>query len=355
MFRSTLFRRLRLRPRRFRVRSLLRRLHSARVSADDGGEANLKYTWTATGPAAVDYSANGTNAAKNTMTMFTQAGDYNFTVTITDAAGFTATSSVSVTVDQTLSTIDVTPLSVNLFNGQSQQFSATAIDQFGNAMAVQPTISWTTDAGSVGSVDASGVYTAPSSAIGTATVRAAAGAISGTATANVTWLKGDLNGDGKLSAADLSTMMMALADLSSYQNGRGISSADMVAIADVDGDGQITSLDLQALISAVASAQVGAGSGSAAVVVTATNLADGGGVGGETESPTLVTPASLTKIHVNLSTTCLLANSDPERRLVIRAEVGYGRRDCGRDATCGRQPTLSVAGAAQLAARHPSH
>ena len=33
------------------------------LGADDGGAANLRYTWSSTGPAAVSYSLNGTNAA----------------------------------------------------------------------------------------------------------------------------------------------------------------------------------------------------------------------------------------------------------------------------------------------------
>src|SRR6185295_6957570 len=38
------------------------------LGADDAGEAALTYTWATTGtpPAAVSFSANGTNAAKNT-------------------------------------------------------------------------------------------------------------------------------------------------------------------------------------------------------------------------------------------------------------------------------------------------
>src|SRR5207244_1247149 len=44
------------------------------LGADDGGEPNLRYTWTVAGPSGVTYSANGTNAAKTTTASFTQAG-----------------------------------------------------------------------------------------------------------------------------------------------------------------------------------------------------------------------------------------------------------------------------------------
>lgn len=72
------------------------------LGADNGGEANLRYTWSATslptGAAAPTFSVNGTNAAKATTVRVTKAGAYTFAVTIADAAGLTATSSVSVNV-----------------------------------------------------------------------------------------------------------------------------------------------------------------------------------------------------------------------------------------------------------------
>ncbi|HEY3127805.1 MAG TPA: PKD domain-containing protein [Candidatus Limnocylindria bacterium] len=69
------------------------------LGADDAGEASLTYTWSASGPAAVSFSANGTNAAKNTTASFSGAGSYTFTVTITDGASLTTTSGVAVTVN----------------------------------------------------------------------------------------------------------------------------------------------------------------------------------------------------------------------------------------------------------------
>ena len=59
------------------------------LGADDAGESNLTYTWSTTGtpPAAVNFSANGSNAAKNTTATFSKAGNYSFQVTITDAGG----------------------------------------------------------------------------------------------------------------------------------------------------------------------------------------------------------------------------------------------------------------------------
>ena len=83
----------------------------------DTGEGSLKYNWQATtipsGAAAPTLSANGSNAAKNTTATFSVAGNYAFTVTITDPSGLTGTSSVAVTVNQTPTTLAVSPTSAN--------------------------------------------------------------------------------------------------------------------------------------------------------------------------------------------------------------------------------------------------
>lgn len=66
-------------------------------------ESGLTYTWVAAavpaGAGTPTFSSNGTNAAKNTTAAFNQSGAYTFTVTIKDAGGGTATSSVNVTVN----------------------------------------------------------------------------------------------------------------------------------------------------------------------------------------------------------------------------------------------------------------
>ncbi len=48
--------------------------------------------------AAVTFGVNGPNRAKNTMATFPSAGRYKFQVTIADAGGLTATSSIAVRV-----------------------------------------------------------------------------------------------------------------------------------------------------------------------------------------------------------------------------------------------------------------
>ena len=86
------------------------------LGADDGGEANLTYSWATTGtpPAAVTFSANGTNAAKATTATFAAAGAYALQVTVKDQGGLTTTSTLTVTVNQTLTSIVLAPASASI-------------------------------------------------------------------------------------------------------------------------------------------------------------------------------------------------------------------------------------------------
>ena len=129
---------------------------SAALSAaatDDGGASNLTYTWSATtvpaGAATPMFGVNGTNAASNTTATFSQAGNYAFLVTVSDGQGGSNTSSVSVTVNQTLTGIQLS--SSTVASGATVQ--ATALDQFGN-----PQISHWSATG--GSIDPDGLFTA---------------------------------------------------------------------------------------------------------------------------------------------------------------------------------------------------
>jgi hypothetical protein len=162
------------------------------LGADAGGEANLTYTWATTSvggvpPAPVSFTVNGSNAAKNTVANFGKAGTYHFLVTITNADLLSTTSSVTVTVAQTLSEILVTPPANSVGPNGTQQFSATGLDQFSNLMTPQPAFTWSLAPDGVGgTIDpASGLYTGPDDASGTDTVIASSGDQSGTATIGV--------------------------------------------------------------------------------------------------------------------------------------------------------------------------
>ncbi len=162
------------------------------LGSDAGGEANLTYTWRTTNwpPCAThpSFSVNGTNAAKNTTVTFSQAGYYSFQVTIKDAQENFIDSSVGVTLNsaQVLTSIAVSPSSSSVAIGVARQFTAMAYDQFGQPMAEQPTFSWNVLSGG-GSINSSGLYTAPGAA-GLAAVQASCGAISGSTTVTISTL-----------------------------------------------------------------------------------------------------------------------------------------------------------------------
>jgi subtilase family serine protease len=151
------------------------------LGSDAAGAANLTYTWTIlsspSGVAAAGFSVNGTNAADNTTVTFHGAGTYSFLVTLKDPAGLTATSSVTVTVDQTLTYLTLTPGSASVVGGKTQQFTVSALDQFGTALSKQPAWTWSVSAGP-GAVSSTGLYTAPASGSGSSSVHVSGGGLS---------------------------------------------------------------------------------------------------------------------------------------------------------------------------------
>ncbi len=155
------------------------------LASDADGQSNLTYTWATTGtpPAAVTFTPDGTTAAQNTIATFTQPGNYSFMVTISNTAGQSVTSSVSVTVVSTFTTIAVTPASPTVSAASTTQLSAIAEDQFGTALTTQPNFIWSVTSGT-GSVDETGLFTAPSAG-GSATVQASTGTIAGTASITI--------------------------------------------------------------------------------------------------------------------------------------------------------------------------
>ncbi|HTQ40161.1 MAG TPA: glycosyl hydrolase 53 family protein [Pirellulales bacterium] len=68
-------------------------------------------------------------------------------------------------------------------------------------------------------------------------------------------VRGDFNGDGAFTAADIPAMLSALANLSDYQSNNGITDPDMLDIGDFNGDGQVTSADLQGMLAALRAGQ----------------------------------------------------------------------------------------------------
>jgi hypothetical protein len=105
------------------------------LAADDKGEANLRYTWTSVGPAAVALSTNGTNSSKSTTATFSKSGTYAFTVTIVDGDGLSVTSSVNVEVrlNQTPTVKRKALAAPFVVVGKTTRLSAVGADDGGNA------------------------------------------------------------------------------------------------------------------------------------------------------------------------------------------------------------------------------
>ncbi len=144
------------------------------VQASDPQGSSLSYAWSVTNQPAGAKTPTFNNAStSNPNATFYQAGSYTFTVTVKDALGLVTTSSVSVTVVQTLTSLSLTPANVTVADGATEQFTATALDQFGMAMATQPTFAWQVNGG--GTISNTGLYTAPNSGTGNVQVKIAAG------------------------------------------------------------------------------------------------------------------------------------------------------------------------------------
>ena len=76
------------------------------------------------------------------------------------------------------------------------------------------------------------------------------------------WLLGDFDRNRAVNSQDLSAMLNALTNLPGYESTGGLSNADLLAIGDLNGDGKVTNADLQGLISLL---NGGGGTGAQAV------------------------------------------------------------------------------------------
>jgi hypothetical protein len=132
------------------------------LGADDHGETNLRYTWSADqvpqGASAPTFSDSNTNAARSVTATFSGAGTYVLRVTATDTAGLSTFSTVTVQVVPTAAALAVTPAAPRVGVGQSLQMSASLVDQFGAPVLPAPAVTWYA---SDGQIDDAGRYTAP--------------------------------------------------------------------------------------------------------------------------------------------------------------------------------------------------
>ncbi len=143
-----------------------------------GSEAGYTYTWSVVSApfgGSASFTPNGTNAGRDATMTINRVGTWTVQVLITDPANATSTVSgpITVTVAATFTSLAVSGPATVAPNANAT-FSAIARDQFAQALASQPTMSWTATGGSVTSA---GLFTA-GAAVGPGRVSAANSGIS---------------------------------------------------------------------------------------------------------------------------------------------------------------------------------
>src|SRR5262249_24863407 len=95
------------------------------------------------GPAPVTFDLNGSNAAKNATATFAGAGSYAITVTITNGAGRSTTSSLVFAVQSTVTSVVLAPNPATESAGQPLTETTTARDQFATPISGALTFAFT--------------------------------------------------------------------------------------------------------------------------------------------------------------------------------------------------------------------
>ena len=117
---------------------------------------------------------------------FTAPGLRVITLTVTDSAGATATSSTAINVagaPLVATSLSITPASSSVSAGGSRTFTAVVKDQYDLPLSPQPAVTWQVSGG--GSISGAGVFTASLTPGGPYTVTATSGEVSNTATLSV--------------------------------------------------------------------------------------------------------------------------------------------------------------------------
>jgi hypothetical protein len=172
------------------------------VAKDSGGNAlasQPSFTW------SVSSGGGSINASGNLTAASTPGSNFTVTASASNVSG-NATFSI---VAATISSITVSPSSTSVVAGGTKQFSAVAKDSGGNALASQPTFTWSVSTGG-GSINASGLLTAATTAGSNFTVTASAGGKNGTASFSIT-------ATGTVSSITLSPASVTLSPLATQQ------------------------------------------------------------------------------------------------------------------------------------------
>jgi hypothetical protein len=174
-------------------------------------------TWSASAlPTGASAPSFATVAGSTTVT-FAMAGTYSLTAKVAGAASISFV--MTATVTPTLTSIVVTPNATTVAAGGTQQYAASALDQFNKALASQPVFTWSA---SGGTITTGGLFTAPGTAAGY-TISAKNGSVTGTTTVTVQASSGNLqnaflnqliqslDADGSISRNDMLQILDAVA------------------------------------------------------------------------------------------------------------------------------------------------
>lgn len=147
------------------------------------GTLNTSWDWEDDGLYDIDWSTDLT--APHT---YTVAGDYTIRLIVKDDSGFTNAALQNITVVPDAPTqFEVSLQEVTMTPGEVLHFRATAWDQYGNVM-YHPDVTWSVSDPQVGTIDASGIFTASAQA-GTYTdvILVQGGVVSDTASVTISW------------------------------------------------------------------------------------------------------------------------------------------------------------------------
>jgi len=151
---------------------------SATVTDDGLPSGNVMTTWSLdSGPAPVSFSDA---TALDTDVSFSAEGTYVLAITADDGA-LSNSDTLTVTVEAApeLIALSISPITANLLFNESQQFTASGLDQYGDAFAVDPV--WNATGGTI---DGTGLYQAGTTA-GTFQVTASESGLNAQATVTV--------------------------------------------------------------------------------------------------------------------------------------------------------------------------
>jgi hypothetical protein len=138
------------------------------TAADPAGGEVFYFWWTWSAPDDAGPLFDDPGSSTTTATFF-EPGEYTLMVFAYDLSGDSASATVNVDVVPTVSMVEVAPLVVDVPDGGQQQFSAKALDQFFNPTPA--TFDWSVAKGP-GTVDETGLYTAPAAGFGNVYVQA---------------------------------------------------------------------------------------------------------------------------------------------------------------------------------------